>query len=417
MRVALDEWALIAANRALKPRAVNLDGLIGLAEKRVVSITGIRRCGKSSVLMLLYRRLSELGFKAVYVNLEDNRFRFPGALDEVLKHSGSAEWLLLDEITSVPGWEGWLHRVNEMKAVKIIVSSSLNKLSRFPPKPLRGRLSYSELFPLSFSEFLEFKGIKPEPFTLKGIGAIESALEEFLVFGGFPEIVLSDRKVELLQEYLNSIVALDIASFSSSSFSLVSDFSELLLSATIFSATKAENSMKAMGHKVSKSTLLDLEKFFETAHLAFFVPVFSHKIKDKKLFPRKIYFGDSGFYYAAKGKRDFGRLYETAVFLKLRRSLNPLEQIAYYKSKNGLEVDFVLRQGTTAKKLIQVAYELNESIESREAKALLEAAKEFGLKGTKKELLIITKSMEGQEKSEGRTITYLPLWKWLLELH
>ena len=411
----LREWETTAARKSLKNREFDISNAIDESKNRVVSITGIRRAGKSSILMLIYRKLATLGKKAAYANLEDNRLQIPEALDTILKQIPGADWLLLDEVTSAKEWEHWIHRINEMKSVHLITTSSLNKLSRFPPKALRGRISYFELFPLSFVEFLEFKNIKM-PETTREIGIVERELENYLTYGGFPEVVLSENKVSIIQEYMNSIIALDVAALSSVPLKVVSDFSAQLIGTTLFSATKLENVMKNMGHKIGKSTLLELEQLFETAYLAFFVPVFSTKIKDEALYPRKVYLGDTGFFYAARGKKNFGRVYENAVFLQLRRKLNPLGQISYYRSAGNQEVDFVMRQGSEVKKLIQVVYELDdEKTKEREIKALVEAAGEFSLDGKKGELLIITKDYETQEEIEGKKITYKKLWKWLIE--
>ncbi|MFH2020571.1 MAG: ATP-binding protein [archaeon] len=411
----LKEWGTTAASKPLKNREFDIDKTITESKNRVVSITGIRRAGKSSILMLIYRKLAALGKKAAYANLEDNRLQIPEALDTILKQTPGADWLLLDEVTSAKEWENWIHRINEMKSVHLITTSSLNKLSRFPPKALRGRISYFELFPLSFVEFLEFKNIKM-PETTREIGVIERELEDYLTYGGFPEVVLSENKVSILQEYMNSIIALDVAALSTVPLKVVSDFSAQLIGTTLFSATKLENVMKNMGHKIGKSTLLELEQLFEIAYLAFFVPVFSTKIKDEALYPRKVYLGDTGFVYAARGKKNFGRSYENAVFLQLRRKLSPLEQISYYRSVGNQEVDFVIRRGSEVKQLIQVVYDLDdEKTKEREIKALVEAAAEFELDGKKGELLIITKDYEAKEDVEGRKIIYKKLWKWLID--
>ena len=278
----LKEWESTATNKTLKNRKFAIDKTIDESKNRVVSITGIRRAGKSSVLMLIYRKLTTMGKHTTYANLEDNRLQIQDALDTILKQTPDADWLLLDEVTSAKEWENWIHRINEMKSVHLITTSSLNKLSRFPPKALRGRISYFELFPLSFVEFLEFKNITM-PETTREIGIVERELDNYLTYGGFPEVVLSENKVGIIQEYMNSIIALDVAALSTIPLKVVSDFSAQLIGTTFFSATKLENVMKNMGHRIGKTTLLDLEQLFETAYLAFFVPVFSTKIKDETL--------------------------------------------------------------------------------------------------------------------------------------
>ena len=410
----IGEWAQTAEKKPLRERDFDFERAITESRDRVISITGVRRSGKSSLLMLIYRRIAAKGGKAVYVNVEDDRLRFKGALDEILKHAKDAEWLLLDEVANAPGWEGWMHRINEMKSIRLITASSLNKLSRFPPRELRGRITYFELFPLSFREFLEFKGIEPAK-TVRGIGAAERALEEYLVFGGFPEAVISENKAGILQEYVNSIVSLDVAALSDIPLRVVFDFYSQLAGTTFFSATKTERVLKSAGHSVGKGTLLELERLLEAAYLAFFVQIYSTKIKDRTLYPRKVYLVDCGLFYAATGKKDWGRFYENAVFLQLRRKLGQLEQIVYYRSQENREVDFAVKSGSRIKMLIQVAYEIDERIKEREVGALVEAAQEFGLSGKGSELLVITRDLKKTEDVRGKRITYVRLRAWLLE--
>jgi len=102
----------------------------------------------------------------------------------------------LDELTSAPDWEGWLARNHELLKgqLRLIVSSSRASLSK-PSKPLRGRLLAYELYPLSFKEYLQFSGIEVEH-TTAGIGRLERALNDYLVYGGFPEVVLLKDKTE-----------------------------------------------------------------------------------------------------------------------------------------------------------------------------------------------------------------------------
>src|SRR3989344_7706017 len=112
----LREWGATAVSKSLKSREFDINKTIDESKSRVVSITGIRRAGKSSVLMLIYRKLTALGENTAYANLEDNRLQIPEALDTILKQTPDADWLLLDEVTSAKEWENWIHRINEMKS-------------------------------------------------------------------------------------------------------------------------------------------------------------------------------------------------------------------------------------------------------------------------------------------------------------
>lgn len=322
--------------------------------------------------------------------------------------------MLLDEITSGDDWEGWLARNHELLKgkLKLIVSSSRRGLIT-PSKPLRGRILPLELYPLSFHEFLHFKKIHFDK-TTAGTGRIERALEEYLIYGGFPEVVISTDKIdkiELLASYFRDIIGLDIAEVSGENVSTVEAFGKYVISASYFSASKTLNSFKSLGYKIAKQSLLDLEKFSQESYLFFFVPIFSYSVKDRSQYPRKAYLGDTGFMYALEGKTDWGRLFENLVYLKLRRSHLSSIEINYWKNRDGKEVDFVLREGLKAKEIIQVVYNFDEEkTKERELSGLIACAKEFGLK----QGLVITKNVETKETKEGVRITFIPLWKWLL---
>lgn len=295
----------------------------------------------------------------------------------------------------------------------LIVSSSRSNLV-VPNKPLRGRILSYEMYPLSFSEFLSFRGVKIEK-TTAGVGRIEKQLEEYLLFGGFPEAVLLEdktEKVKLLNSYFKDIIGLDVAEIAQENISLVDVFARYIVESPYFSASKCLNSFKSMGYKIAKQSLLRLERCSQEGYLFFFVPIFSLSIKDRAQYPRKAYLGDTGFAYSISGKIDKGRLFENAVFLHLRRTMLSNHEVNYWKNKEGQEVDFIIRQGKKIEAIYQVTYDLdNESTKNREVKGLVACAKEF----KHKHGVIITKDVEKSETIEGVTIRFVPLWKFLLE--
>lgn len=415
MEMVFEEWKTYAQKKVLKMRALDLGSVISNSSIKIIGITGIRRSGKSSILIMLQQELVKEGENAAYVNLEDSRIKDnKTVLDDVLKWFGDKGYLLLDEVTGVHDWEGWLARNHELLKgrLHLIVSSSRRKLV-IPSRPLRGRMLAYELYPLSFKEFLSFMGVEVE-LTVAGTGRIEKALDEFLIYGGFPEVVLtSDKtdKIRLLNSYFKDIIGLDVAEMSGSSISTVELFGKYIIETPYFSASKCLNFFKGLGHKIGKESLLDLEKYSQEGYLFFFVHLFSHTIKDRTQYPRKAYLGDMGFMYSMSGKIDFGRLFENAVFLELKRNTPQQYDIHYWKNREGFEADFVIREGLSIKEVIQVTYELNsEKTKNREVRGLLACAKEAGLKHG----LIITKDFERVETVDGIKITFLPLWKWLL---
>jgi predicted AAA+ superfamily ATPase len=414
MHEAFEEWDAYALKRSLKARAVDFAGMENNSKLKIIGITGIRRAGKSSLLILLRQRLATDGKKAGYINLEDSRVKDElDVLDKTLKWFGDSGHLLLDEITSVRDWEGWLARNHEMLKGKLylIVSSSRRKLAA-PSKPLRGRVLPYEIYPLSFKEFLQFSNVKFEP-TTAGIGRIEKALRDYLIYGGFPEVVLVDNKtdkVRLLNSYFKDVIGLDVAEMAEEAITTVELFGKYVIETPYFSASKCLNFFKSLGHKIGKQSILDLEKHSQDGFLFFFVQIFSRSIKDRSQYPRKAYLGDIGFMHAISGKTDMGRLFENAVFLELKRRLPQNHEIHYWKDQLGNETDFVIREGTRAKEPIQVVYEMGDAARKREVKGLIACAREFGFKKGK----IITKDVEREEKIEGVRILFIPLWKWLL---
>ena len=151
-------------------------------------------------------------------------------------------------------------------------------------------------------------------------------------------------KVRILDSYFKDIVGLDVAEVSHEDPTTVATFGRCVIQSTYFSASKCLNFFKSLGYKIGKEKLLELEKYAEASYLFFFVPVFSHSIKARSVYPRKAYCGDVGFSYAVTGKTDWGRLYENAVFLELKRRLKD-QEICYWRNKAGEEVDFLVKRG------------------------------------------------------------------------
>ena len=411
-----EEWDAYSQKKELRSRHFDLDGMVKNSKLKIVAITGIRRAGKTSLLILLRQKLAREGYKVRYLNLEDSRLKNDQfLLDNVLKWFGEEGYLILDEVTNAQDWESWLARIHEMLKGKLnLILSSSRKGLAIPSKPLRGRILAYESFPLSFQEFLEFKFIKQE-FTIYGHGQIEKALEEYLIYGGFPEVVLSSEKTEkiqLLGSYFRDIIGLDVAEISKENISVVELFGKYIVDAPYFSASKCLNFFKSVGYKTSKTSLLHLEKYSQESYLFFFLPIFSYTIKDRSQYSRKSYFGDLGFLYAISGRVDWGRLYENAVFLELKRKNISTIDLNYWKNPEGKEVDFILREGTKTKEIIQVVYDLmDKKTVEREVESLKACAKALKVKKG----LIITKDVEKVEEESGLVISYVPLWKWLLK--
>lgn len=409
-----EEWDIYAKKKKLLGRDVDFDSIIANSTSKIIAITGIRRAGKSSVLMLLAQKLATQGKKVRYINLEDSRIKDnKDLLDETIRWFGDNGFLLLDEITSSNDWEGWLARTHELLKgkIRLIVSSSRKNLV-WPSKPLRGRILPYELYPLSFREFLQFKKIYVEK-TTAGKGKIEQAFFEYMKYGGFPEVVLTSEsidKVRILNSYFKDIVGLDVAEVSNEDAGVVETFGKYVIQSPYFSASKCLNFLKTIGHKIGKEKILQFEHYSQASYLFFFVQIFAYNIKDKSQYSRKAYCGDTGFSYSTTGKMNLGRLFENLAFLELKR--REYTEVCYWKDSEGREIDFLIKQGTNVEQIIQVVYELeDEKTVTREIDAIVRCAKEFKMKYA----IILTKNVTKTEKINGINIEFVPLNNWLMK--
>ncbi|MBP7087534.1 MAG: ATP-binding protein, partial [Methanomassiliicoccales archaeon] len=399
-----EEWTSYALRKTLVQRELPADAVIRASKTKVVVISGVRRCGKSSFLMLLAQRLHAEGRKVIYVNLEDPRFTGePDIMDRLLGWFGEEGYLLLDEVTAIPGWDGWLLRVHELLKGRLrpIVSSSKRSV-RSPSRPLRGRCVYFDLFPLSFSERLSFLEV---PFGANVVqrAAVERQVQEHLQYGGFPEVVLQDEPSERLRtllSYHREIVGLDIAGETGMDRSLVELFSKYLLRSPYFSATTCTNFLKGLGYKVGKDKVLEMERAAADCMLFHFLNVHSSSIKDMAQQPRKVYAGDMGLHLIG-GTEDLGRKLENLVCLELLRRLAPEEELFYWKDTAGAEVDFLVISGLKVSSAIQVCYDPGEPRTlSRELRGLERCSEGMG----PERCLMITMDTSARYEMDGLTV-------------
>jgi len=416
-----------------KKREVKIDAKSDL----VSDIVGIRRAGKTYLMFETIKRLLAKTSKraTIYINFE-NRKLLPLSPDyfnqtisfihqENLLEKYKKVYLFFDEVQRIEGWEKFIRSIyDEFKGrIKIFVSgSSANLLSREYGKLLSGRHLTAGVFPLSFKEFLEFKNFKLGILSERKIERIKKLLEEYLKFGGFPEIVLQDKQKEkenLLNQLFSDILFRDVLGRTETrKQQVIEEFAYFLSSniANLLSFNKMANYFKSRGIKVSVPTLENYFYLTKNAFLFFDSQIFSFKVKDQLQYPRKIYCLDNGIVNLVgfRFSENIGRLYENTVAVELLRRFfqKPAVKIFYWKNKKGQEVDFVIKKGLSVKQLIQACFKMeDEETKSREIKALLAAGEELKCKNS----LVITADYESEEKIEGRKIKFIPLWKWLLE--
>ena len=413
------------------PREINLENYLNIKPKKIIAITGFRRVGKTYLLFQLINKMLQDQDKKqiVYINFEDERIpeqtEFLTELIPTIKQTFKKETqqLFLDEIQDMPKWSKWLRRIHDNENFGIFVTGSSSKVSsREIPTELRGRCLEIKIFPLSFREFLRFKNIKADPdilqYSEKERTKITTKLDEYLKFGGMPEVVLSteDKKLEILQQYYGTVVRRDIVErFNVKNEEGLRAMMRLLLNSTQYSISRVYDTLKSLNYEIGKTTLLNYLHYVESSYFIHSLPIFSYKIKDSLQYPRKIYFIDNGFItsISTRHSKDYGRLYENAVAIELLRRYSQKDtELYYWNDRRGKEVDFVVKNGLKIKQLIQVCYDIEHyDTKKREIDALLKASNELNCKN----LLIITGDVEGTEELKNKKINFVPLSKWLLE--
>ncbi len=393
---------------------------------KINTIIGPRRAGKT---FFMYQTMNQLKQnnkeRIIYLNFEDERL-IPiqkEELDLILEsyyelfpeNHGKKIFMFLDEIQALPFWQLFIRRLSDQENVEIFITGSSSKLlSKEIATELRGRTLTYNMYPFSFTEFLRAKGIVLEkhyeytPLRYK----IRQLLEEYLEFGGFPEIADKDEllKVKILQEYFDLIFYKDLVErYKIRNFEAVKELLLFVINnfSSYFSVNKHYNLLKSQGKKISKNTLFTYLSFMGDINFLFLISKYG-KLKEQFVNPKKIYVVDTGLINAVSFKvlANIGRLYENAVLVELKRRGN---EVYYWKKK--YECDFIVKEREKVVQAIQVCYEITRDNKNREINGIIEVIREFDLG----EGLIITGDLEEDELVEGMKIHYKPLWKWLLQ--
>lgn len=390
---------------------------------QILSIVGVRRSGKSTILKQYIKKLIHTGINrknTLYINFEEPKFldvlnlqflqEVYDAYLEIIKPTDKP-YIFLDEIQNIPKWEVFVRALNEKDEANIFVSGSSSKLlSKEFGSILTGRHIDIPVYPLNFKEFLKFKGVVFKDSDKGNILSkkiqIKQLLREYIETGSFPLIALKEEKEEILAGYFDDILTKDIVErYKIKKVDKIKILAKYYLTniSSLCSFRKIKNFIG-----VSLDSIERFSYYMNYSYLIFFVNKFAYSLKEQETNPKKVYCIDTGLRNITgfKFSEDLGKLYENLVFLDLIRNN---QEIFYWKGK--YECDFIVKEKNTIIKVIQVCYNLNEENKKRETEGLIESMNKFKLK----EGLIITEDMEKQEKVNNKIIKYIPLWKYLLK--
>lgn len=400
-----------------------------LLQDEVVVLKGIRRCGKSTLLLNQIKRLTQSGVdkkNILFVNLEDPRFvnHLDVALLQKIKdvyleylNPSQKPYIFLDEIQNIPFWEKWVNKEYELKLSHLtITGSNSSMLSSEIASTLSGRYLGVEVFALGFREFLDFKKIKIEnrlDFVDKKI-AINRAFEEFISFGAFPKVLeyAKGEKKELLTTYKDSILLKDIvARHQLKNFTTLEEIASYLLanSGIIQSTSKIKNNFK-----ISFDMARDYVEYLKGAYMIFEIKKFDYSLKKQNLNDKKYYSSDLGLslLYRVANLQNRGGDLETIVALELLRRGY---KIYYYKTVQGLEIDFVVVKENKIIELIQVTKSLdNDKTKKRELGVFEKTKTELDLSDV--ECRVISEDKSVSLDFEGAKIEVTNILEWLLRL-
>ena len=330
-----------------------------LQNKQVTVLTGMRRTGKTT----LVKRLMELSTirQKIYFDLEriDNRELFSEKNYENIVFALTQRGLVftekvliaIDEIQLVPNLPSVVKYLYDTYDIKFLLtgSSSYYLKNRFN-ESLAGRKKIFDIYPLTFNELLTFKGVEfiknerftNRPFILSEYERLKSYYDEYINYGGFPEVVLSNNlsdKKDLINDVLSSYINLDIAL--ATDFKKSADCFKLIKLLAVRVGTKLDISKLTNVTALSRAVVENYLELFEQSYLIRTIPVTSNSPDREIVKARKIYFLDNGI-AAVCAELSSGSKFENAVF----NQLHPFGEVSYYQVKTGNEIDFILDKKT-----------------------------------------------------------------------
>lgn len=411
------------------PRRLSISPVPG---KATVCI-GVRRAGKSTYLYQQIQRLQDLGVareNILYLNffddrLHDLRHTGPGIILEAYfalypeKQNTETVYCFFDEIQVVPGWEPFVDRLIRTEKCEVwITGSSAHMLSKEIATQMRGRALSWEMFPFSFLEFLDSRGIDGTgTLSTKKRLLVQKAFDDYWETGGFPEVAALEPRLRVRthQEYFNSVLYRDLVERHDVAHPrAAADLAHRLVDSagSLYSLNRLHAYLHSLGHNIAKSSVGDYVAWFEDAYFLFAVRIFDASLARANTNPKKVYCIDHALVTSvASGVLvNSGHLLENLVFVALRRTAT---EISYYKTRNGREVDFIVHQRGRARRLVQVCESIaSAETREREFAALAEAMDELRLDTA---VLVTRHARETVEHTRG-IIQVMPAWQFLLSL-
>lgn len=329
--------------------------LAHLAKPQVTVITGMRRVGKSTALKYLLSHVDHTN--KIYLDFEkaDNRFIWNQNSYKDIEINLAVEGIdlsqpaviALDEIQLVPQSTSVIKYLYDTYGTKFIISgsSSFYLKNRFS-ESLAGRKQIFEMYPLDFAEFAAFKGednstilrFSKQPFIISYYNTWKALYEEYLRFGGFPEVVLAatetDKKA-FLRDIVNAYIELDIVLLSD--FAASDDLFKIIRLLANRAGSKLDYSKLGTIVGINRHKVKDYLELLEYTYFVQFISFFTNNSDREINKQQKVYMADTGILQTL-AQVSSGQVFENAIANQLSR----LGTLHYYQKLSGQEIDFIL---------------------------------------------------------------------------
>lgn len=425
--------SLIAIRQSEIPfDVIERDVKLPINRKKIITIPGVRRCGKSTMLEIAVNNLVREGVPSeniLWIGFDDERLINMSSeeLDDVIVAYMEMfpdipikdVHMFFDEIQLIKDWEYFVLRTYKSYCKNIyICGSNATMLSSELGSALRGYPLEYETYPLSFHEFCRFKGIVTDSFLEQDKARLKSAFETYNQASAFPEIVLTSSKLEqlkLLHGYFDTMILRDLAEhYQITNIGVVRYFIKRIM-ANLTKPTSINaiyNDIKSQGLKVSKDDLYLWADYACSIFLFMRIAKYDRSLSKERRSLDKFYCIDNGLRNAIlmPQSNDRGKNLENTVFMQLNRNKLPSDKISYYQGNT--ECDFVLQREERVILLIQVTWSIaDDETRKREIKGLQEASSITGCDN----LLIITNDEKDSFHIKEKHINVMPAWEWLLD--
>ncbi len=413
-QIIIDQQELFNREEKIVERDINYDYY--LKGDEIVIISGIRRCGKSTLLKIIAKKLKE---QTIFINFDDIRLsaftisdfeKIEQVISEL--YSPNQKYvLLLDEIQNAEHWERWLNNLYT-KGIKVFATgSNAQLLSSEISSYLTGRNKIIRLFPFSLKEYLNYHSIDlsdyPERFTSENKAEIFRHFNNYLNNGGFP-VVIKNNDVEITRQYFEDIINKDVLlRYRIREIRELKDLILFLISnpGRIYSYS----TLKKVSGLKSLSTIKNYIDYLISVFLLYRIQRFDYSVKKQTVSSSKIYAGDNSFLKTVSFSfsDNTGQKLENLVFLHLIRKGY---EVYYHLDKK--ECDFVIKEGIKITGAIQVSADiLDPVVRKREISGLIEAIEKYKLE---KGLILTMETEEPELIIDDKRIEIVPVWKWIL---